>query len=95
MGASKKGQRTKNVVRKSSLKAKAKGKKGSLRSNKKKGKRRTYKKVGGIKRNEESECTEEGTICTKSFGEVIRVGICEKPLSNKQTLQCMIRDERN
>ena len=48
MGASKKGHRTKNVVRKSSLKAKAKGKKGSLRSNKKKGKRRTYKKGGVI-----------------------------------------------
>ena len=50
MGASKKGQRTKNVVRRNSLKAKAKGKgkKGSRRSNKKKGKRRTYKKKGGL-----------------------------------------------
>ena len=78
MGASKKGQRTKNVVRKNSLKAKAKGKgkKGSHRSNKKKGKRRTYKKKGGA--------GSEFKLTPKQKEELEKLGFLENDINNLQ-----------
>ena len=78
MGASKKGQRTKNVVRRNSLKAKAKGKgkKGSRRSNKKKGKRRTYKKKGGA--------GSEFVLTPKQKEELEKLGFSEIDIINLQ-----------